>query len=124
MRAHVRLLAACAVGVLATGCLQTIAVDPDKLGGLATTTQVVAADGTFIAPLEAEEARRPLRLEEIPQVVVDAVLAIEDRRFYEHDGVDTRGTARAAVRDVQEGNADEGGSTITPQLVKNTLVTP
>ncbi|HVF20199.1 MAG TPA: transglycosylase domain-containing protein [Mycobacteriales bacterium] len=124
MRARARLLAACAVAITATGCLQTIAVDPDKLGRLAATTQVLAADGSFIATLEAEEDRRPLRLDEIPQVLIDAVLAIEDRRFYSHDGVDARGIARAAVRDVREGNIDEGGSTITQQLVKNTLVTP
>ncbi len=119
-----RAVALVAVGLLSTGCLQTIAVDPDKLGGLAATTQVVAADGTFIATLQAEEDRRPLRLDEIPKVVVDAVISIEDRRFYTHDGVDARGIARAAARDVREGSAEEGGSTITQQLVRNSLVTP
>ncbi|HVE64771.1 MAG TPA: transglycosylase domain-containing protein [Mycobacteriales bacterium] len=118
------LLVTCLLAVGGAGCLRTIPVDPAKLGGLAATTQVVAADGTFIATLEAEEDRRPLRLAEIPPVVVDAVLAIEDRRFYTHDGVDKRGVARAAVRDVTERSLDEGGSTITQQLVKNTLVTP
>ncbi|HVE97663.1 MAG TPA: transglycosylase domain-containing protein [Mycobacteriales bacterium] len=123
-RARRALLVTCAVGLAATGCLRTIPVDPDKLGGLALTTQVVAADGSFIATLEAEEDRRPLRLDEIPKVVIDAVLAIEDRRFYDHDGVDARGVARAAVRDLDERNLEQGGSTITQQLVKNTLVTP
>jgi len=118
------MLLSCLLAVGSAGCLRTIPVDPDKLGGLAATTQVIAADGTFIATLEAEEDRRPLTLAEIPRVVVDAVLAIEDRRFYSHDGVDKRGVARAAVRDVTEGSLDQGGSTITQQLVKNTLVTP
>ena len=105
-------------------CVRTLPVDPALLGGQAVTSDVVDANGRVITSLHAEEDRRPLALAQIPGVLVDAVIAIEDRRFYEHDGVDVRGIARAAARDVRAGSAKEGGSTITQQLVKNTLVTP
>ena len=59
-----------------------------------------------------------------PQHLIDAVLAIEDRRFYEHDGVDFEGTARALFENVDAGEIQQGGSTITQQLVKNTMGDP
>ena len=117
-------VAAALLGVTATACLRTLPVDPELLGGLAVTSTVYAADGTLLTTLHAEEDRRPIALSELPEVLVQAVLAAEDRRFYEHKGVDARGIARAAVRNVESGSADQGGSTITQQLVKNTLVTP
>ena len=55
----------------------------------------------------------------IPQVLKDATVAIEDKRFYEHDGVDYYRLVGAAVRDMQSGSATQGGSTITMQLIKN-----
>jgi penicillin-binding protein 1A len=117
-------VAAALLGVTATACLRTLPVDPEVLGGLAVTSTVYAADGTLLTTLHAEEDRRPVALAEMPDVLVQAVLAAEDRRFYEHRGVDARGIARAAVRNVESGEAAQGGSTITQQLVKNTLVTP
>jgi penicillin-binding protein 1A len=117
-------VAAALLGVTATACLRTLPVDPDLLGGLAVTSSVYAADGSLLTTLHAEEDRRPIALADLPPVLAQAVLAAEDRRFYEHKGVDARGIARAAVRNVEAGSASEGGSTITQQLVKNTLVTP
>jgi penicillin-binding protein 1A len=109
----------------AAGCsVRAIPVDPAVLGGLAQTSSVYAADGTLLTTLHAEQDRRPLALAEIPGVLVRAVVAAEDRRFYEHKGVDVRGIARAAARNVEAGGTAQGGSTITQQLVKNTLVTP
>ena len=69
----------------------------------------------------ALEDRQPVPLAKVPPVLVDAVLAIEDQRFYEHDGVDWTGTARALFENVGAGKVAQGGSTITQQLVKNTL---
>jgi len=117
-------LAVLAVALTTAGCVRALPVDPEVLGGLAATSSVYAADGSLLTTLHAEEDRRPLTLAEIPQVLVDAVLAAEDRRFYEHKGVDVRGIARAAVRNIESGENAQGGSTITQQLVKNTLVTP
>ena len=57
----------------------------------------------------------------MPQHLIDAVLAIEDRRFYEHHGVDWQGTTRALVENLDAGEVQQGGSTVTQQLVKNTM---
>jgi penicillin-binding protein 1A len=72
--------------------------------------------GTF-----ASQDRAPVRLREIPKVLINAVIAIEDRKFYEHNGVDIGGTLRAAFKNVDAGGISQGGSTITQQLVKNTI---
>ena len=66
--------------------------------------------------------REALSFDEIPQVMVHAVLAIEDRRFFEHSGVDLRGLARAAWRNAGDERLGQGGSTITQQLVKGTYL--
>lgn len=65
-----------------------------------------------------------LKFEEIPPVLVQAILAIEDRRFFEHSGVDVTGLTRAVLRNLGEERFGQGGSTITQQLVKNTYLTP
>jgi 1A family penicillin-binding protein len=78
---------------------------------------LTAADGTplgRIGPLKLGDAPR----EAFPQLLVKAVLSIEDRRFYEHRGIDFSGMARAARRNYGAGATIEGGSTITQQLVK------
>jgi penicillin-binding protein 1B len=62
--------------------------------------------------------------DEIPEVMVHAILAIEDRRFFEHSGVDLSGLARALLRNAGEERLGQGGSTITQQLVKNTYLSP
>jgi membrane peptidoglycan carboxypeptidase len=63
--------------------------------------------------------RAPVKLAAIPKQLQDAVIAIEDRKFYEHNGVDLAGMARAFTRDVNSGKLEQGASTITQQLVKN-----
>jgi penicillin-binding protein 1B len=68
--------------------------------------------------------REVLAYDEIPQVLVQAILSIEDRRFFEHSGVDINGVARALIRNVSDEKMGQGGSTITQQLVKNTYLTP
>ena len=78
---------------------------------------------------EAYARRGALKLEPVdsrrlPQHVVDAVLAIEDRRFYRHDGIDPRGIARAMWHNARAGGMEQGGSTITQQLAKTSFLTP
>jgi membrane peptidoglycan carboxypeptidase len=63
--------------------------------------------------------RAPVKLSAVPKVLQEAVIAIEDRKFYEHNGVDLAGMARAFTRDVNSGKLEQGASTITQQLVKN-----
>ena len=62
--------------------------------------------------------------DELPKYLVDAILATEDRRFFDHAGVDLRGTLRAATANAKSGAVVEGGSTITQQLAKNLFLSP
>ena len=64
-----------------------------------------------------------LTVEELPDYLVNAVLSVEDRRFYDHGGVDFRGVARAMLANVRAGRVVQGGSTITQQLAKNLFLT-
>src|ERR1043166_6839183 len=68
--------------------------------------------------------RELLSYEELPVVMVQAILAIEDRRFFEHSGVDLNGLGRALLRNAVDEELGQGGSTITQQLVKNTYLSP
>ena len=68
--------------------------------------------------------REALSYDEIPTMLVNAILAIEDRRFFDHSGVDINGVARALLRNAGEERLGQGGSTITQQLVKNTYLSP
>jgi penicillin-binding protein 1B len=70
------------------------------------------------------EDHRPVRLADVPPVLINAVLAAEDHRFFAHGGLDARGVARAAWTNLRAGRVTQGGSTITQQLVKNRLVGP
>ena len=88
----------------------------------AQTTFVYAADGSLITTLHAEQDRQVVPLGDIPLLVRNAVIAIEDARFYEHPGIDYRSVVRAFTANAKAGHIVEGGSTITQQLVKNTLV--
>jgi len=88
----------------------------------AQTTFVYAADGSLITTLHAEQDRQVVPLKDIPIQVQQAVISIEDARFYDHPGVDYRSVLRAFSANARAGHVVEGGSTITQQLVKNTLV--
>jgi len=74
---------------------------------------------TELAKLTGDENRVLVRQEEISPNMKNAVIAMEDKRFYEHKGVDYRGIARALWQDIRQRRAAQGGSTITQQLVKN-----
>ena len=84
--------------------------------------QVLSRDGKLIAQF-GEQRRIPVTYDEIPQVVIDAFLAAEDDRFFEHPGVDWQGLVRAALSNVTTGGVREGGGTITMQLARNTVLT-
>ena len=86
---------------------------------LAETSRIFAADGTLLAYLHGVENRTLIGGERIPDVVRDAVVAIEDERFYQHDGVDLEAVARASFVNLEAGTVEEGFSTITMQLVGN-----
>jgi penicillin-binding protein 1B len=70
------------------------------------------------------EDHKPVRIDETPRVLINAVLAAEDHRFFEHGGLDVRALLRAAWANLRAGRVKEGGSTITQQLVKVRLLSP
>ncbi|MGY1615269.1 transglycosylase domain-containing protein [Geodermatophilus sp. SYSU D00691] len=82
---------------------------------------VLAADGSVITYFYTNN-RIPVASEQISDLVKQALVDIEDSRFYEHNGLDVQGTLRALVTNVAAGSVQEGGSTLTQQLVKQTLL--
>src|SRR5690606_23707160 len=97
--------------------------EPIELGPLAQRSYLYAADGQLLATLKDEENRQPVELDQVPQHVIDAIIAVEDQGFWVHDGYDVRGMLRAFKTNVEEGGISQGGSTITQQLVKLELLT-
>ena len=97
-----------------------------KLGEITELSQpslVYDRNGAFLTVLKAEENRKPVTLDAVPEVMKDAILDVEDADFYQHDGFDLKGTARAVLSNAEAGSIRQGGSTITQQLVKKTLLT-
>ncbi len=86
------------------------------------TLTVEASDGSAIARY-GDMTGDDVHVDELPEHLIDAVLAIEDRRFYGHFGLDPIGIARAVYRNIQAGRMTQGGSTITQQLAKNLFLT-
>ena len=83
---------------------------------------IYASDGTPLVTLHAEEDRVVVPLSRIPKHMREAAVAIEDRRFWSHRGIDLKALLRAAYVNASEGRVVEGGSTITQQYVKNAIV--
>jgi membrane peptidoglycan carboxypeptidase len=92
-----------------------------QIDAVAEKSKIVAADGSWIANL-FEENRIPVKLDQINPIMRKAIVAIEDDRFYEHGALDAKGTLRAMVRNQSQGSVQQGGSSITQQYVKMTLV--
>ncbi len=99
--------------------------DIDQLRDQARRQGVVllAADGTRLASYGDLYGAR-VDVSELPGYVPDAVIAIEDRRYYRHSGIDIRGILRSLVVDIRAGAFVQGGSTLTQQLAKNLFLTP
>ena len=87
----------------------------------AENSVVYDAYGQKLATLTNNQGRVFVNADQIAPVMKEAVVAIEDQRFYEHSGVDFQGIARAVWQDVSSGSAQQGASTITQQFVKNAL---
>ncbi|HEY3832576.1 MAG TPA: transglycosylase domain-containing protein [Acidimicrobiia bacterium] len=98
---------------------QARAVPP--LPPLPVRSTIYDDQGGVLQQIYFGQDRAPVPLKQVPQKVIDAVLATEDRDFYNHSGVDFRGIARAFLKNVGADSVQQGGSTITQQLVKNTL---
>ncbi len=92
-----------------------------EIGALPQRTTILAEDGTVLASV-FDQNRTNVSLNQISRLMVKALLAIEDYRFYQHGALDLRGTLRALFANAAEGGVVQGGSTITQQLVKQTLL--
>jgi penicillin-binding protein 1A len=102
-------------------------LDVPPLGEADTPPQnsyVYASDGAELAELTFEENRVPVRLRDIPQDAINAVLATEDADFYAHQGVNHAAIIRAAVTNLRAGSIEGGASTVTQQYVKMTFLSP
>jgi len=95
-----------------------------QLFSRAQTTKIYDANGDLITDLYVEQNRVVVPLKKVSPYLQKAIIAIEDRRFYDHEGVDWKAIARALMADMQQGRIVEGGSTLTQQFVKNTLISP
>lgn len=111
-----------AAGLLAEDGIDSFNALPTELTEptLPQTSYVYAADGETLITSFYEENRREVALDEVDPLMIDALLAAEDSKFYEHNGVDWAGIARAAV--ANQGGGEQGASTLTMQFVRNTLI--
>lgn len=99
-------------------------MDYDELFDLNQTTYIVDINDKVIDKLHANENRTMITLDEIPKNLQNAFIAIEDKRFYTHNGVDIKRIIGSAIEDFKLGKLAHGGSTITQQLIKNIYLNP
>jgi penicillin-binding protein 1A len=106
----------------ANGVLNNCDLDSLKPVSIGQNSFVYAADGSLLGAIPAERNRQPVGLDGMSPWVRQATVDIEDRRFYEHGGLDYEGILRAAVKNLESGHVVQGGSTITQQLVRNLYI--
>jgi penicillin-binding protein 1A len=94
--------------------LETLTADPPGVN-----TRIYDRNGDLLAVLPSTENRTPVASDQISPLLKNATVAVEDRRFYEHDGVDLEGVMRAALENLEAGEITQGASTIEQQLVRN-----
>jgi penicillin-binding protein 1A len=107
------------VGLVTAIAGEIPSLDPSRIHNQ-TDGYIYAGNGRVLSVLRGSQSRILLRSDEISPLMKQAIVAIEDKRFYDHRGVDLRGIMRAVWADVRGGGAVQGGSTITQQFVKNT----
>lgn len=114
-------------GLLGVACLVVLTLylrsQALPVGTFSQPSQMYDVHGDLIASFQSGQNREFVPLKNIPQYLIDATLAIEDKRFYDHGGLDLRGIARAAVVNVQHMNLLQGASTLTQQLARNLYLT-
>ncbi len=86
------------------------------------TTKILARDGSLLYKIYRNQNRSLIKLENIPPYVINATIAVEDKKFWSHPGFSIEGIIRALTKNIKASETAQGGSTITQQLVKNTLL--
>jgi len=92
-----------------------------KLRALSQRSTVYDSAGTKIGELGTKD-RRDVTLDQVPKIIQNAVIAVEDKTFWSNDGIDLNSVFRAALKDFSSGQIVQGGSTITQQLVKERIL--
>ncbi|HOK62300.1 MAG TPA: PBP1A family penicillin-binding protein, partial [Soehngenia sp.] len=114
-------------GIIGVGVVEIIKeapeIDPTTIiSSLNQTSTIYDLEGNLVEKIQAEELRTVVSINKMPKYLLDAFVAIEDERFYEHPGVDIKGIGAAMIDNIKSGSL-RGGSTITQQLVKNVYLT-
>jgi len=118
------LLAVCSAFTLTLGALALLVRSvPLPAASFPQSTQIYDANGNVLASLQGGVNRRTVALRDISPWLVRATLAVEDRRFYEHSGLDLKGLMRAAWVDMRHLSKEQGASTLTQQLARNLYLT-
>ncbi|PKQ37518.1 MAG: penicillin-binding protein [Actinobacteria bacterium HGW-Actinobacteria-1] len=112
---------AVAIGLAASWLTDLPSVSDPSAFAVAQTTKIYSADGKLLANLFLEN-RQVVPLANISPFLQHAVVSVEDERFYKHNGFDTVGIVRAAFTNLAAGGVEEGASTITQQIVRNTVL--
>ncbi|WP_168123075.1 PBP1A family penicillin-binding protein [Paenibacillus sp. HB172176] len=116
-------VAAAVVFAVSAGLYLYLRAQALPVSSISQTSQMLDLQGNVIDTFHAGENRRSVDLKDIAHTLIDATLAIEDRRFYEHAGFDLKGMARAVVVNVSSMSARQGASTLTQQLARNLYLT-
>lgn len=111
------LVAFFALALVATACSYTPVTIVPELPENAQSSAIYASDGTLLTTLHGEENRINVTFEQLPDHLVEAVVSIEDARFWQHNGIDLIGLLRAARSNVSAGGVAQGGSTLTQQAI-------
>lgn len=114
------------ISLLTCACvifLSTPDLSVEKITDISQTLTVFDKDNQVSAVFNSGQNREKVKLEDVPQSVLDALLATEDIRFYQHNGIDVKRIFGAMVADIKSGTLKEGASTITQQLIKNSHLT-
>jgi penicillin-binding protein 1A len=117
-----------ALGLLVAGAMQYLEPEVPDVAALRDVRlqmplRIYSRDGKLLAQI-GEQRRIPLAFAEYPRTIVNAFLAAEDDRFFEHNGVDYPGLLRALAVNLSSGTKREGGGTITMQLARNMFLSP
>lgn len=115
-------VALAALFVLGSACAPgQISIEESDLAPKNQSTKIFAGDGSLITTLRQEENREVISIDQVPEHVQQAVVAVEDARFFTHRGFDAKAIMRAVYVNATSGEVLEGGSTITQQLVRNSV---